>query len=100
MASPIKNVLEFYRNADLSHCQALVATFLASTFLLSFLELVGLASIGALLVQLFGDRETIDVYIVEFESRPLRHSSYWQSGPFEQSRLFCLTDSTTPSSSV
>lgn len=69
MSSPIKNVLELYRIADLPHRQALLGKFLASTFLLSFLELVGLASIGALLVQLFGDRETIDFYIVEFESK-------------------------------
>ena len=68
MSTPIKNVLALYRIADLPHRQALLGTFLGSTFLLSFLELVGLASIGALLVQLFGDRETINFYIVEFES--------------------------------
>ena len=68
MTSSIKNVLALYRIANLPHRRAVLGAFLASTFLLSFLELVGLASIGALLVQLFGDRQTVDFYIVEFES--------------------------------
>lgn len=69
MTSPIKNVLALYRIANLPHRQTLLGAFLASTFLLALLELVGLASIGALLVQLFDNRETVDLYIVAFQSK-------------------------------
>lgn len=68
MLKPLANVLTIYRIADIPRRQLNLGGFVCSCFLLSFLELVGLASIGALLVQLFGKGEVIDFYIFEFES--------------------------------
>lgn len=69
MSISLKSILALYRIADLPNRHALLGAFMGSTFLLSLLELAGIASIGALLVQLFSDQENISFYVFEFESR-------------------------------
>lgn len=68
MKSPISNILALYRIADIPHRHALLAAFLCSNFLLSLLELIGLAAIGALLVQMLDDKGSISFYFINFES--------------------------------
>jgi ABC-type transport system involved in cytochrome bd biosynthesis fused ATPase/permease subunit len=68
MFKALANVLVLYRIAAIPRPRLNLAGFLLSNLLLSILEMIGLASIGALLVQLFGKQETIDLYFLELES--------------------------------
>jgi ABC-2 type transport system ATP-binding protein len=68
MRTALTDILLLYKIADLPHRHWLLTAFIASQIALAFLELIGLASIGAFVGQMLQGDNPIDIYFVSFES--------------------------------
>ena len=69
MNNILKDVLALYNLADLPKKNIWLVAFLFSNFMLSLFELIGIAAVGALLVQMFNEAEMVDFYILKFDNK-------------------------------